>query len=73
MQAWNDAARLADRKWDKVMDEVWPAAQTEVAAELGTGQPDSIVFAPNTLPQNRYFMIRYRCSLARSAAFVVGI
>ena len=27
MQAWNDAARLADRKWDKVMDEVWPEAQ----------------------------------------------
>jgi selenocysteine lyase/cysteine desulfurase len=48
MQAWRDAATLADRKWDKVMDEVWPAAQQEVAAELGTGQPDAIVFAPNT-------------------------
>src|SRR5206468_5260453 len=48
MQAWNDAARLADRKWDKVMDEVWPEAQAEVAAELGTGQPDAVVFAPNT-------------------------
>jgi selenocysteine lyase/cysteine desulfurase len=47
-QAWNDAAALADGKWDKVMDEVWPAAQAEVAAELGTGQPDDIVFAPNT-------------------------
>src|SRR5207253_4419046 len=47
-EAWNDAARLADRKWDKVMDEVWPAAQVEVASELGTGQPDAIVFAPNT-------------------------
>jgi selenocysteine lyase/cysteine desulfurase len=48
MAAWNDAARLADRKWDKVMDEVWPEAQAEVAAELGTGQRDAIVFAPNT-------------------------
>ena len=47
-QAWDDAARLADRKWDKVMDEVWPEAQAQVAAELGTGQPDAIVFAPNT-------------------------
>jgi len=46
--AWNDAARLADRKWDKVMDEVWPAAQAEVAAELGTSKPEAIVFAPNT-------------------------
>ena len=48
MQTWEDAARLADRKWDKVMDEVWPAAQAEVAAELGTDQPDDVVFAPNT-------------------------
>jgi len=48
MKAWGDAARLADRKWDKVMDELWPAAQAEVAAELGTGSPDDIVFAPNT-------------------------
>ena len=48
VQAWTDAARLADRKWDKVMDEVWPAAQREVAAELGTRQPGAIVFAPNT-------------------------
>jgi len=48
VDAWNDAARLADRKWDKVMGEVWPEAQANVAAELGTGQPDSIVFAPNT-------------------------
>jgi selenocysteine lyase/cysteine desulfurase len=48
MQAWEDAARLADAKWDKVMGEVWPAAQAEVAAELGAGRPDAIVFAPNT-------------------------
>lgn len=48
MQAWNDAARLADRKWDRVMDEVWPAAQAEVAAELGTARPDAVVFATNT-------------------------
>ena len=48
LQAWNDAALLADRKWDKVMDEIWAAAQAEVAAELGTGQADAIAFAPNT-------------------------
>ena len=48
MQAWNDAARLADRKWDKVMDEVWPEAQDHVARELGTGERDAVVFAPNT-------------------------
>ena len=48
VEAWNDAARLADRKWDRIMGEVWPEAQGHVARELGTGQPDAIVFAPNT-------------------------
>jgi len=47
-EAWQDAARLADDKWDKVMDEVWPTAQANVAAELGTGDPSAIVFASNT-------------------------
>lgn len=48
VEAWEDGARLADRKWDKVLGEVWPAAQAEVATELGTAQPEAIVFAPNT-------------------------
>jgi selenocysteine lyase/cysteine desulfurase len=48
LAAWDDAARLADRKWDRVMGEVYPEAQREVAEELGTGIPDAIVFAPNT-------------------------
>ena len=45
---WQDAARLADRKWGRVMDELWPAAQAHVAAELRLPDPSSIVFAPNT-------------------------
>jgi len=48
VQCWNDAARLADGKWDRIMDEVWPEAQGHIAAELGTDEPDAIVFAPNT-------------------------
>ena len=48
VQAWNDAARFADRKWDKVMDEVWPEAQRHVARELGSGVPDAVVFSSNT-------------------------
>ena len=48
VECWNDAARFADSKWDRIMDEVWPEAQGHVAAELGTGAPDAIVFAPNT-------------------------
>lgn len=47
-ECWEDAARLADRKWDRVMGELWPEAQAEVAAELGGARPDSIVFAGNT-------------------------
>jgi selenocysteine lyase/cysteine desulfurase len=48
VECWSDAARLADRKWDRIMGEVWPEAQRNVAAELGTDMPDAIVFAPNT-------------------------
>ena len=48
IECWNDAARLADRKWDRIMDEVWPEAQGHVARELGSGTLDTIVFAPNT-------------------------
>jgi selenocysteine lyase/cysteine desulfurase len=48
VQAWEDAARLADRKWDRVMGEVWPEAQAHVARELGTELPDAIVFSSNT-------------------------
>jgi len=48
VEAWNDAARLADRKWEKVMGEVWPEAQGHVAQELGTGQSEALVFSPNT-------------------------
>lgn len=46
--AWDDAARLLDRKWDKVMGEVWPEAQGHVAAELNLPSPDTLVFASNT-------------------------
>ena len=45
---WDDAARLADHKWDWVMGEVWPEAQTHIAAQLNLPSSDSIVFAPNT-------------------------
>ena len=47
-QAFEDAARLADDKWDHIFGEVYPAAQRYVANELGLPDPSSIVFAPNT-------------------------
>jgi selenocysteine lyase/cysteine desulfurase len=48
VEAWNDAAALSDRKWDKVMGEVWPEAQGHVARELDSGAPEAIVFSANT-------------------------
>ncbi|MEO7635651.1 MAG: aminotransferase class V-fold PLP-dependent enzyme, partial [Sphingomicrobium sp.] len=48
VEAWTDAAQLADRKWDKIMGEVWPEAQRHVAQELGSDAPDDIVFSSNT-------------------------
>ena len=36
VEAWNDAARLADRKWDKVMGEVWPESQHHVSATISS-------------------------------------
>ena len=44
----DDAFALADRKWDKFFGEVYPRAQAHVARLLGTGQPESIVFASST-------------------------
>ena len=48
LAAWDDAARLADLKWDKVIGEVLPQAQRHVAGELGLPSPETIVFASNT-------------------------
>jgi selenocysteine lyase/cysteine desulfurase len=48
LQAWDDAARLADRKWDKIFDGVWPEAQRNVARELALPGHDTVVFAANT-------------------------
>lgn len=47
-QAWLDAARLADDKWDHIFGTVYPRARAAVAAILGLPDPDTLVFAPNT-------------------------
>ena len=62
VECWEDAARLADLKWDRVMGEVWPEAQAHVAAELGTGDPSAIVFASNT----HDFLIRLAAACPRA-------
>ena len=47
-EAWDDAARLADHKWDRVFGEVIPEAQHHIATELALPDPATIAFAPNT-------------------------
>ena len=48
VQAWVEANRFADRKWDLIFGEVIPEAQAHVAKELNLPSPDSVVFAANT-------------------------
>ncbi len=47
-QAWRDAARLLDRKWDRIFGEIIPAAQRHIARQLNLSDPATIAFAPNT-------------------------
>ena len=63
VECWNDAARLADAKWDRIMGEVWPEAQGHVAGELGTGMTAAVVFAGNT----HDFLVRLAAACPRQA------
>jgi selenocysteine lyase/cysteine desulfurase len=58
LACWDDAARLTDRKWDRVFGEVVPKAQRHVARHLGLPAPAQVAFAPNT----HEFVVRlYSC------------
>jgi kynureninase len=46
--AWRDAARLLDRKWDHIFGAVIPAAQAHVARQLNLPDPATVTFGPNT-------------------------
>jgi selenocysteine lyase/cysteine desulfurase len=55
---WDDAARLTDRKWDRVFGEVVPEAQGHLARHLRLPRAEQIAFAPNT----HEFVVRlYSC------------
>lgn len=47
-QAWRDAARLLDRKWDHIFGEIIPSAQRHIARQLALPDPTTITFGPNT-------------------------
>ncbi|UZK70500.1 aminotransferase class V-fold PLP-dependent enzyme [Sphingomonas sp. S1-29] len=59
--AWDDAARLADRKWRRVMEEIWPAAQAHVAHELNLPDPSTVCFSSNT----HDFLLRIASAIER--------
>ena len=48
VEAWNDAVRLADFKWEKIFEEVVPKAQQHAARVLHLRDASSVAFAPST-------------------------
>ena len=48
LEAWDDAARLTDRKWERIFEKVVPRAQAHVARVLDLSRPGQVAFAPNT-------------------------
>lgn len=48
LEAWDDAARLADHKWDRIFGEIIPGLQRAIARRLGCDRPGDLAFAPNT-------------------------
>jgi selenocysteine lyase/cysteine desulfurase len=47
-RAWEFAARLVDRKWDRVFGDLVPLAQRHIARILGLPRATSVTFGPNT-------------------------
>jgi kynureninase len=62
-QAWLDAAREADHKWDRVFSELIPRAQAHVARQLSLPDPGSVCFAPST----HEFIVRLLSTLPEPA------
>ena len=60
LAAWDDAALLADRKWEKVFGEVIPESQRHVADELRLTDPRTLAFSANTHEfLSRVFVSKY--------------
>lgn len=48
LEAWDDAARFIDSKWERVFGEILPELQTRLATRLGSTRPGDLALAPNT-------------------------
>lgn len=47
-QYWDDATRLADRKWEFILGEILPKTQAHLARLMGTKAPAQLAFAAST-------------------------
>ena len=68
MDAWADAAHLADHKWDVVMGPLWSEAQGHVASELGLPDPATVSFSSNT----HDFLLRIMSAIDRAPVRVLS-
>ena len=66
--AWQDAAALADHKWNKVMGPVWQEAQGHIARELNLPDPATIAFSSNT----HDFIVRILSALSQRPVRVLS-
>jgi kynureninase len=48
LEAWDDAARLVDDKWELVLGSLWGEVSAGIARHLSLPRPRTLVFAPNT-------------------------
>jgi selenocysteine lyase/cysteine desulfurase len=68
VEAWEDAAALADHKWAKIMGPVWEEAQGHVARELKLPDPATIAFSTNT----HDFLVRLLSAIPRRPVRVLA-
>lgn len=68
VEAWADAARLADNKWGRIMGPVWHEAQAHIARELHLPDPATIAFSPNT----HDFLVRIFSAIPRRPVRVLA-
>ena len=64
VEAWEDAARLADLKWGRILGPVWEEAQGHIARELKLPDPSTLSFSPNT----HDFLVRIFSAARRAAS-----
>lgn len=68
IEAWDVAARLADRKWGEVMGPAWAEAQRHIADELHLPDPATIAFSATT----HDFIVRVFSAFEKKPLHVLG-